>query len=118
MRNSSEKTASDLIVLAAILFLIAIAHTVTAQIDTTNNKQFVKDSATPVKLLQSKYSLAPFSGTGSSQLMKPSVVNKLFTPYPFNESNASKAILKILGIGALSIFGDRTNHQNNPNKPY
>ena len=118
MRNSSEKTGPDMAVLTGILILIAIAHTVTAQIDTTNKKQFIKDPVKPVKLLQSKYSLPPFSISGKLLSMNPPAANRLMAPYPYNESNASKTILKILGMGALPIFGDRTNHQYNAYKPY
>lgn len=119
MHHSTEKTGSELVVLTGILLLIVIAHTVTAQIDTATatRKKFLKNTVVPAKLFQSKFSLPPFPGPVSAQPMNSFEGNRLFISNPYKENNASKTLLKILGMGALTLFGDRTNHIYYPNKP-
>jgi hypothetical protein len=99
------------------LFLMLTGYSSTAQTDSTAGKKLLKDTITAVVQPQQKLIPSAFFRPVPQRINSFSN-NRLFMPYPYNpgtESNASKTILKILGIGALSIFGDRTNH---PYQPY
>lgn len=117
MLNLIKKTRSDLAVLTGILLLVMGAHDVKAQHDTATEKQFLKDTVIAVKLFQQKVSFPTLYNQEIPQRLHSFTGYPLLTPYiyrPVNENKLSKTILTVLGIGALSIFGDRTNHSYQP----
>jgi hypothetical protein len=121
MCTSNEKKRLKIIAITGMLCLLLTSYHANAQTDSNAGKKLFTDTMAdglrPGQKTIPPYYLSPVIPVSRYSFLN----NQPFVPNPYrttNESNASKTILKILGIGALTLFGDRSNHSYQPNNQH
>jgi hypothetical protein len=121
MFTSNEKTRLTVIAVTSMLCLLLSGYHANAQTDSNAGKKLftntIAEALRPGQKTIPLYYLSPVIPVNRYSFLN----NQPFVPNPYhstNESNVSKTILKILGIGALTLFGDRSNHSYQPNNQH